>query len=109
MYAHAKVPLVGDIPAFLRLEPLARASASSAAPTTLQLYLLKLLLELEAHDLLVLDMHDGVDLRRRLRLQVLLHTVDRTLDFLQIYTLRVGVGLGDRRRDLIRGFEWGGS
>ena len=82
LYAHIKVHLIGDIPAFLRLETLTRSSTTSIAPTSLQLYLLKLLLELEAHDLLVLDMHDGVNLCRWLRLQVLLHTVNRTLDFL---------------------------
>ena len=82
LYAHIKVHLIGDIPAFLRLEPLTRASTTSTAPTTLQLYLLKLLLELEAHDLLVLDMHDRVNLCWWLRLQVFLHTVYRTLDFL---------------------------
>ena len=46
LYAHIKVHLIGDVPAFLRFEPFTRASASSTAPAALQLYLLKLLLEL---------------------------------------------------------------
>ena len=40
LYAHIEVHLICDVPAFLRLEPLTRASASSTAPATLQLYLL---------------------------------------------------------------------
>ena len=82
LYAHIDVHLIGEIPAFLYFEALTGAGATTAAPVALQLNLLEFLLELKAHDLLVLDMHDRVNLSWRLRLQVLLHAVDRALHFL---------------------------